>query len=131
MNLRIIFFTLFISSYSLGLAQSDNEIVGIRVEKLPEFKYENYKTFREFILDDIEFSEDMFESIKGEQKFYFNYVVDSTGKVKDVKLLREESNVLTEIVIKRIESSPIWIPATVNDKPVDCRMTLPIVFKNE
>ena len=64
---------------------------------------------------------------EGEMKVSF--VVGTDGKVSDVKVTQSICEALDAMVISIIGQSPEWEPATVDGKPVEQCLSVPIVFK--
>ncbi|MDG1476962.1 MAG: energy transducer TonB [Vicingaceae bacterium] len=63
----------------------------------------------------------------GEQgTVWIEFVVYTTGIIKDVKVVKAVSKNLTLESIRVIESMPKWIPGRIDDKPVNVRYTIPI-----
>ena len=57
------------------------------------------------------------------------FVVDAKGKVKDVKIVDSLDEEIDAQVVKVIGASPKWKPATVADKPVSVKISVPVEFK--
>ena len=65
--------------------------------------------------------------IQGRVKVEF--LVDKTGKVRDVKVVESMDKELDKEAVRVCKLLPDFIPATVNGKPVDVWFTLPVRFK--
>lgn len=59
---------------------------------------------------------------------YVSFVVDKSGKVNDVSILRGIGGGCDEEVIRLIESMPNWIPGIHRGNPVDMKMEMPVKF---
>ena len=69
------------------------------------------------------------EEITG--KCYVQFVVGKDGHIRDTKILRgiEGCPECNNAVIRLVKKMPDWIPATVEDQPVDSYYNLPITFE--
>jgi len=64
-----------------------------------------------------------------EGKVYVKFIVEKSGKIKDVKILRgTEDESLNQSAINFIKKMPNWIPAVKNNEKVDAEVTIPINF---
>lgn len=57
------------------------------------------------------------------------FIVDKTGKVRDVKVLESVDDDLAEEAVRVVKKLPDFIPGRVNDEPVNVWFTLPVNFK--
>lgn len=57
------------------------------------------------------------------------FVVTEEGKVTQIEILRSPDILLSNEVIRLIETMPLWKPGSQNGKPVKVRYTLPVSFK--
>jgi protein TonB len=57
-----------------------------------------------------------------------SFVVDKTGSLTDVKILRGLNTEADQEVVKVLENSPKWIPGKQNGKAVNVAFTLPVNF---
>jgi hypothetical protein len=64
------------------------------------------------------------KKIKG--KVYVTFVVEKSGELTDIKVIRDIGYGTKEEVEKILKSSPKWKPATLDGKPVRCHYSLPI-----
>lgn len=64
-----------------------------------------------------------------EGKVFVQFVVDKTGAITNVKVVKGIGAGCDEEAIKVIESMPNWSPAKQRGKPVRVMMVLPITFK--
>lgn len=56
------------------------------------------------------------------------FVVDQTGGISDITVLKPMGGGLTEEAIRVVKSMPKWSPGKQNGKPVKVRFTLPVRF---
>lgn len=63
-------------------------------------------------------------------KAFVGFVVDKSGSLKDVKIMKSAGNAeLDAEAIRVVKAMPKWTPGTVDGKAVDVQYTLPIQFK--
>jgi TonB family protein len=62
-------------------------------------------------------------------KVYINFVVSSTGKVKNVVVSKSASPLLNDEAVRVISSMPDWKPGSQAGKPVEVQMLVPVEFK--
>lgn len=60
---------------------------------------------------------------------YVSFVVEKSGEISDVQLLRGIGGGCDEEAIRVIENAPIWKPGYQRGRPVKVRMRVPIRFK--
>jgi protein TonB len=67
-----------------------------------------------------------------EGKVLVGFIVDKSGKVRDVELKRSSGNKsLDDEALRVVRSMPIWKPGIQDDKPVNVSYVLPLVFRLE
>ncbi len=64
-----------------------------------------------------------------QEKIYVNFMIEKTGFVTEVKILRGKNKYLKEEAIRLIKSLPKMEPATQRKKPVSVHYTIPFNFK--
>lgn len=64
-----------------------------------------------------------------EGRVIVEFVVDPSGKVKDVEIVRGVDDELDAQVVKVVQASPKWKPAQVGGKNVSVRLSVPVEFK--
>jgi TonB family protein len=69
------------------------------------------------------------DSIEGVVLISFSVLKDST--VSNVKIVQSLGEKFDNEAIRVIDNMPKWIPATVNDTPVNSRLSIPLTFKIE
>lgn len=60
---------------------------------------------------------------------YIQFVVEPSGSVSNVKVLRGVDTSLDKEAIRIVQSSPKWTPGKQRGKPVHISFTFPITFK--
>lgn len=81
-----------------------------------------------FIATNMKYPEEAKENqIQG--KVYVSFVIDKQGNVKDVKIIKSPSELLSKEAIRIVKSMKSWIPAYQKGKPVNSRFKLPISFR--
>ena len=102
------------------------------VEDMPEFPG-GEKAMRPWIRSQIRYPEEaLANKISG--NVILGFTISSTGKVKDVNILRSVSPVLDAEAVRVIESMPDWKPGIQRGKAVAVNYTLAVEFslnKNE
>lgn len=91
----------------------------------PEFPG-GMEKFYQFVADNFKISSrDAAEENKG--TIYIQFVVDKSGNVSDIKILRGVSTGLDKEAIRVLKTSPNWKSArNYNGAPVSCRFAIPI-----
>ncbi len=64
-----------------------------------------------------------------EGKVYISFIVDKTGKVTNVRILKGIDPGCDAEAIRIIRAIPQWIPGTQNGNPVDVGFVIPVCFK--
>jgi protein TonB len=62
-------------------------------------------------------------------RVYVSFVVEKSGKITDVRVLRGIGGGCDEEAIRVVKSMPSWSPGKQRGKAVRVRFNLPIVFK--
>ena len=118
-------------------------------EVRPKFLGDDENTFNEWVKDHIKYPEIAKENgIQG--KVMLTFVIDETGRVTDVTVLRnreekflieidgreysvtvlkEAEKELAEEAVRVVSSSPRWTPGYQRNKPVRVRYNFPVVFQ--
>jgi TonB family protein len=96
------------------------------VEELPEFSG-GKDAMMTWIAANLNYpSEAVKNKITG--KVYVNFIISSTGKVKNVVVAKSVSPMLNAEAIRVISSMPDWKPGSQAGKPVDVQMLMPVDF---
>ena len=61
-------------------------------------------------------------------KVFLSFIVEPTGAISSVKVLKGVSKELNEEAVRVIKSSPNWNPAVLKGKPVRVMFNLPVNF---
>ena len=62
-------------------------------------------------------------------KVIVRFLVDETGTVSDIEILRHVSPGFDKEAVRIVKALPKWKPATYNNKPVAVYYVLPVVFR--
>lgn len=97
------------------------------VEEMPEFPG-GQAALMTYLQKNISYPADARE--KGIQgKVFLSFVVDATGQVKDVKVIRSVDPSLDKEALRVVKAMPLWKPGKQGGKPVSTMFNLPINFK--
>lgn len=97
------------------------------VEKMPEFKGGQSKLF-EYLGKNIKYPEEAkAKNISG--KVYLNFIVETDGRISNVKVLRGVNPILDKEAKRVVENMPNWNPGKQRDREVAVSYNLPINFK--
>jgi protein TonB len=116
----------------LVFVSKDDEIdkeekIFIVVEEMPEFPGGEL-ALRNYLSNAIQYPVVAQENgIKG--KVYVSFVIDETGNIAGVDLLRGVDNSLDNEALRVVRSLPKWKPGKQAGKPVKVRYTVPIQFE--
>lgn len=95
--------------------------------EMPKFQGGDIKTFEKYIQQNIVYPPTA-KAKKISGKVYIRFIVDETGKVTDIKIIRGVDPLLDAEAIRVIKSSPLWIAGKQDGKPVKIIYTIPIEF---
>ena len=113
--------------YEMAEEESVEEEVFAIVEEMPRFKNGDINRFRDYINENLEYPAVAAESaIQG--KVILSFVVDTVGKVTNVKVLRGIHPALDSEAVRVIESSPQWEPGRQRGRAVKVGFTIPVMF---
>lgn len=98
------------------------------VDTKPLFNGGDAMEFAKYVCQNMQYPKNCKDArIQG--KVLVAFTVSSTGKVKDVKILRSSESVeLDAEAVRVVGSSPDWTPATKDGKPVPVTFTFPVIF---
>jgi protein TonB len=97
------------------------------VEDMPEFKGGGINEFRNYVQRNAEYPTIAKENgIEG--TVYAKFVIDTDGKISDLRILRGVDPSLNEEVKQVIANAPSWEPGKQRGKPVKVQFTVPIAF---
>ena len=96
-------------------------------EVMPEFPGGTQALFK-FISENLEYPQ---HAIDGqiEGRVTVQFVVDKTGKVGNIQVVRSIDKLLDQAAIDVVRALPAWKPGMQNGQPVNVRYTLPVSFK--
>jgi protein TonB len=98
------------------------------IEEKPKFQGGDQNTFTKWVYANLEYPEIAKENgIQG--RVVVKFVVDKTGKVTDVSVIRGVDPSLDNEAMKVIKSSPRWTPGRQRHKPTKVSFTFPIIFQ--
>ena len=64
-----------------------------------------------------------------EGKVYISFVVNSTGRITDTKIVKGIGEGCNEEALQVVSEMPFWKPATQQGRPVSVRFVIPVYFK--
>ncbi|MFA5818847.1 MAG: TonB family protein [Bacteroidales bacterium] len=107
--------------------KADDEKVVI-IEELPEFPGGGKDVMREWISQNVKYPA---EAVRGNitGTVYVDFMISSTGKVKNVQVARPVHPLLDTEAKRVISNMPDWKPGSQAGKPVDVQMMVPVEFK--
>lgn len=106
---------------------SNNEAIMVFAEKMPQFPG-GEMALRMYIAENIIYPEKAQEgAIEG--KVYVRFVIEKSGEVGDVEVVRGVDKLLDNEAVRVIKSLPNFTPGEQRGKPVRVFYTLPIDFK--
>jgi|GEM_PF-2648588 len=98
----------------------------VSVDEWPRFKGNN-SNFDAYIRSHLMYPvEARQRSIEG--AVYVSYIIDTNGKVKDVRVIQSSSSLLDKAAIDVIAHSPKWKPGRYKGKPVRIKNISKVVF---
>lgn len=98
------------------------------VEEPATFQRGDLSNFNTWVMQHVQYPQIAIEKgIWG--KVYVQFVVNETGKVDEVKVLRSVDPSLDAEAVRVISSSPLWTPPRQGGKKVKQLFTLPVIFK--
>jgi len=107
--------------------ESPNDVFFI-VEEMPKFKEPGYTNAMDYIQKNVKLSESTKEKgVKG--KVYVSYIVDTVGRVVNVKVVRGLEPTLDNEAVRVVSSMPPWTPGMQRGKAVNVAFTSPVKFE--
>lgn len=102
-----------------------NVITPDKVEKKPLFKGKDASAFRDWLYQNMRLPDKrMSEGVAS-----VSFVVDTTGIVREVSILKGITPSFDDALYRLVKSSPRWKPGKVNGEPVNVRFVMPFVVK--
>ena len=118
-----------VSDTTPNTALGDEEDVYFVPQIFPEFPG-GVSALTKFVAKNLDYPEEA-KSQKIEGKVWIRFVVNKTGDVENVEVLRGVDPLLDSEAVRLVQSMPKWEPAKQRGKPVDCPFTIPIMFSLE
>ncbi len=98
------------------------------VENMPEFEGKGLEHARSYLQSQVKYPEAAkANGING--KVYISFVVNSDGKVENVKVVRGLEPSLDKEAVRVVSEMPKWTPGTQTGKAVNVAFTIPIKFE--
>lgn len=104
--------------------QAQEEII---VDKMPEFKG-GQEAMMKFVVENVKYPEEAKKNgVQG--KVFISFTVTKTGKLENIKVLKNLNDLLDAEALRVVSSMPDWVPGVSKGSAVDVEITLPIMFK--
>lgn len=99
------------------------------VDSVPTF-IGGFDSLNTWMLRTVKFPEEELDNYRKVTRVYASFIVEKDGSISDVKTysIYEKFN---QEVIKALTKMPNWIPAFEDNKPVRCRLRIPVNFRIE
>ena len=111
-----------------SVAELPEDSIYTFAEKMPEFP-DGDTNFLSYISKNIKIpSIPESEQHELHKRGVFRFVIQATGKISDIEVVRSIHPILDKEVVRVIESMPDWIPAEHNGKKVNVQYSFPIHF---
>lgn len=85
--------------------------------------------FQKFIAN--KFNERNFTPETDDIKIFAQFIINEDGTLSDIKILRANSNSISNEIAKIISESPKWSPGSIKGKVVKSRYNVPIIIKRK
>jgi hypothetical protein len=117
---------LFLSMRGFGQIDGEDEVYlnGDRIEA--KFNGGGIENFSEFIQSKFDYSK-----VKKAGKMVASFIIDTDGKVKNIKLVEYIDSESAMEMIRVLNLSPLWEPAKRGGKPIRIEIKYPMVFRNK
>ncbi len=92
------------------------------------FQGKDINTFGEWVMNNLRYTEEM-SSLHLEGKLTIQFVVNKSGIVEDVEVIRGVYPLIDNEAVRVIKKSPAWKPGKLNGRIVRQRFRMPIVFR--
>jgi TonB family protein len=103
--------------------------VFVVVEEMPQFPG-GEKALMQFIMEQVRYPKQaMLDKVSG--KVLVNFIVNSSGKIENIKVVRGVRQDLDNEAVRVISQMPDWTPGKQGGKVVNVSYTIPIQFKLE
>lgn len=98
----------------------------VDIHEIPEF-VGGQESLNSFLSTQIRNNENYLRLVDNvEGVIFVNFIIDSTGHINDVKLIKGLDKDLDELVVHTVSNMPDWEPGFIDGSPVNVRYTLPI-----
>lgn len=109
--------------------QADENEVLTAPEEMPKFDGQDaVSSFREYVIKHLRYPESL-ENQNVEGTLYAQFVVERSGALSNIRILRGVHSDIDNEVVRVIKGSPIWTPGKQRGKLVRVAYTFPIVFQ--
>ena len=120
--------TVFSETVPAALPDTTKSVSFQLVETKPTFQGGSAADFSKWVQENLKYPQTAKDAdIQG--RVVASFVVNTDGKIQDVKILRGLHPDLDAEVVRVISSSPDWTPGYVKGEPVKVTYTFPVVFK--
>lgn len=109
--------------YSTDKQDTSKKDFFVVVEEMPKFNNGGLDKARDYIAQNIKYPTNGIEG-----RMYVNFIVESDGRVSNVKVVKSINPDIDKEVIKVIENMPNWTPGRQRGKNVPVQFTIPVVF---
>ena len=110
-----------------NIQQEEEEEVYLHCEKMPLFQGGNLNDFRNWVQANLKYPEKAAKN-RTQGVVYVGFIVNKTGDVSKIAILKGKEDGLSEEVIRVISESPKWVPGEQRGKKVAVKYTLPVAF---
>jgi len=98
------------------------------VDEMPQFSVNGYQDFNDYIRKNLRYPENARErGVTGEVLIQF--IVNTYGKVEDVKAIQVVDPLLDQEAIRVVKSSPRWRSGRQNGEKVNVQLVYPLIFE--
>lgn len=109
---------------------ADEPVPFNRLDEKPLFNGLEPNNFVGWVNTQIKLPESMREN-PVEGKVLISFVVDTLGKVTDIKVLESLNEELDAEVVRAVSSSPAWTPGMKNGQKTAAVVNFPVIFQNQ
>lgn len=109
---------------------ADAPIPFSRLDEQPLFNGLGPNNFVGWVHTQIRLPESMKDNMP-EGRMLLSFVVDTLGKVTDVKVLESINEELDAEVVRAVSSSPEWTPGKKDGKKTAASINFPVIFQNQ
>ncbi len=109
---------------ALGISEMYDEIS----ESAPQFFTDEYENFNAYIQDRLVYPDSAYNTGM-EGVVFIEFEITKKGRTRQPKVLVPVHPLLDKEALRLVKESPKWIPAHVNNRPVDSKIRVQIPFK--